>query len=299
LGEAVVDAAIAPLLASSPMVFDRPQGIAPETSQEPDLPSALAAAHPTPLWTEVPNSLQSFADGRFAGHLVLPETLRSGLHQLAQELKLGSQIDQDWGFGAWQGSTMAGQMALMVGPAGTGKTAAAAAIAQFANQPLAQIDLAQPIDLESLAQQLQTDPMPILLVRNADRWLSRTAIVNATAIAQFCQLRAQAGNLTLFSMRRSVALPQFWRQRLTQKFTFGQPNATDRQQIWQSAFPPQVTLDGAIDWADIANHKLTGGEIMQVARSAALLALAAQGAATQKLHIAIGHLQSALKQMGR
>jgi ATPase family associated with various cellular activities (AAA) len=291
LGEGAADAAIAPLLA------DRP--IAPETSPEPDLPSALAAAHPTQLWTEVPHSLQSFADGRFAGHLVLPETLRSGLQQLAQEIQLGSQVDQDWGFGAWQGRTIAGQMTLMVGPAGTGKTAAAAAIAQFANQPLAQIDLAQPIDRESLSQQLQTHSVPILLVRNADRWLSRTAVVNATAIAQFCQLRSQAGNLTMFSLRRSIALPQFWRQRLTQKFTFGKPNLTDRQQIWQAAFPPQVTLDAAIDWAEVARPVLTGGEIMQVARSAAVLALAEQGAATQELHIAIGHIQAALTQTGR
>jgi hypothetical protein len=286
LGEGTADAAIAPLLKSTP--------IAPATSQELDLPSALAAASPAPLWTEVPNSLQSFADGRFAGHLVLRSPLRSGLHQIAQELKLGQQIDQDWGFGAWQGSMIAPPMALMVGPAGTGKTAAASAIAQFAGLPLVQIDLAQPIELESLCQQLQTHPVPMLLVRNADWWLSRSAVVNQSAIAKFCQLRSALGGLTLFSMRRSVALPQFWRQRLTRKFTFVQPNALDRQQIWQSAFPPQVTLDEAIDWADIARYRLTGGEIMQVARSAALLALAEQGAATVELRITIEPIEAAI-----
>jgi ATPase family associated with various cellular activities (AAA) len=292
LGEAA-DAAIAPLL-ESPMVFDRPQGIAPETSQATDLPSALAAASSAALWTEVPNSLQSFADGRFAGHLVLPETLRSGLYAIAQELKLGQQIDQDWGFEAWQGKSMLGQFVLMVGPSGTGKTSAAAAIAQFANLPLVQIDLAQPIDLETLCQQLPTHPVPMLLVRNADRWLSRSAMVSQSAIAQFCQLRSALGGLTIFTMRRSVALPQFWRQTITQKLTFAKPNATDRQQIWRSAFPPQVTLDEAIDWAEVAHHPLTGGEIMQVARSAALLALAEQGSETPELRITIGHLRSAL-----
>jgi hypothetical protein len=296
LGEGEAAAAIAPLLTSTAMVFDPPIVIAPETSQATDLPSALAAARAIYLWTEMPHALQSFADGRFAGHLVLPETLRSPLQQLAQELKLGQQIDEDWGFEAWQGRAIAGQMALMVGSAGTGKTAAAAAIAQFANLPLAQIDLAQPIDLESLGQQLQTHPVPILLVRNADRWLSRTAVVNATAIAQFCQSRVQAGNLTVFSMRRSIALPQFWRQRLTQKFTFAKPNALDRQKIWQSAFPPQVTLDKSIDWAEVARHPLTGGEIMQVARSAALLALTEQGAATPELRMTIGPIQAAIDQ---
>jgi hypothetical protein len=288
LGEGSEDAAIAPLLASSP--------IAPETSQEPDLPSALAIVSPTNLWTEVPNALQSFADGRFAGHLVLPETLRSRLQQVAQELKLGQQIDADWGFEAWQGSANAGQMALMIGPSGTGKTAAASAIAQFAGLPLAQIDLAQPIDRESLCQQLQTHPVPILLVRNADRWLSRSAIVSETAIANFCKLRSASGTLTIFTMRRSVALPQFWRQRLTHKFTFAKPNASDRQQIWQLAFPPQVTLDGAIDWAEVARHALTGGEIMQVARSAALLALAEQGSETKELRMTIEPIQAAIAQ---
>jgi ATPase family associated with various cellular activities (AAA) len=186
LGEAA-DAAIAPLLESTP--------VAPETSQEPNLPPALAAANLTHLWTEVPNSLQSFADGRFAGHLVLPETLRSRLQAIAQELKLGQQLDQDWGFEAWQGKSMLGQFVLMVGPSGTGKTSAAAAIAQFANLPLVQIDLAQPIDLETLCQQLRTHPVPMLLVRHADRWLSRSAAVSESAIAQFCQLRSASGGL--------------------------------------------------------------------------------------------------------
>ncbi len=286
LGAGATDAAIAPLLESTP--------IAPATSQEPDLPSALAAASGTCLWTEVPNALQSFADGRFAGHLVLRSVLRSRLQSIAQELKLGQQIDEDWGFGAWQGSANVGQMVLMVGPAGTGKTAAASAIGQFANLPVGQIDLAQPIDLEALCQQLQTHSVPILLVRNADRWLSRSAIVNETTIANFCQLRSASGGLTIFTMRRSVALPQLWRQMLTQKLTFAKPTAADRQQIWQSAFPPQVTLDAAIDWAEVARHALTGGEIMQVARSAALLALAEQGAATQELRITIGSIQAAI-----
>jgi hypothetical protein len=286
LGEGGADAAIAPLFAASPIV--------PETSQVPDLPSALATAHPTPLWATVSNSLQSFADGRFAGHLVLPETLRSALQSIAQELKLGQVIDQDWGFEAWQGKPMSGQFVLMVGPSGTGKTAAAAAIAQFANLPLMQIDLAQPLDLEILCQQLQTASVPILLVRNADRWLSRSAVVSQSEMIQFCQLRSTSGGLTIFTMRRSVALPQFWRQQLTQTLTFAKPNAHDRAQIWRSAFPPQVTLDDAIDWAEVAGHALTGGEIMQVARSAALLALAEQGAATAELCVTIAHIESAL-----
>ncbi len=283
LGE---DAAIAPLCESTP--------IAPAISPEPDLPSALAAARATCLWTEVPQGLQRFADDRFAGHLVLPEALRSGLYTIAQQLKLGQQIDQDWGFEAWQGKSMLGQFVLMVGPSGTGKTAAASAIAQFANLPLVQIDLAQPIDRESLCQQLQTHSVPMLLVRNADRWLSRSAMVSQSAIAQFCQLRSASGGLTILTMPRSVALPQFWRQTITQRFTFMKPNATDRQQIWRSAFPPQVTLDDAIDWAEVSRHALTGGEIMQVARSAALLALAEQGTETPELKITIGHLRSAL-----
>jgi SpoVK/Ycf46/Vps4 family AAA+-type ATPase len=55
-----------------------------------------------------------------------------------------------------------------------------------------------------------------------------------------------------------------------------------------------VTLDEAIDWAEVARHSLTGGEIMQVARSAALLALAEQGTETPELRITIEHLRSAL-----
>jgi ATPase family associated with various cellular activities (AAA) len=299
---------LAQLLGDRPEIIDTlldATPIAPETSTidglAPALNPSFAPIPANPLWTERPNSLQSFATvttTEFASHLVLPDKLRTQLQHRAEALKLGQIVDQDWGFGPWQGRSAPGPLILMVGATGTGKTAAAAAIAQYAGLPLFELDLAQPISLESVGRSLAAQPLtkqpPILLVRHADRWLSRTAAVSEGAIAQFCQARSAAGGLTIFAMRRSITLPQSWRHAIGQKLTFPKPTATDRQQIWPTVFPPQVTLDNGIDWAAIAEHPLTGGEIAQVARSAAIIALAEQGPETQELRMTIEHLQTAI-----
>lgn len=270
---------------------------AARTTSTQALPLALDAASvsgDTLLWQAVPTPLQSFVSSGFASHLVLPEKLRSALQQLAQAVKLGQQLDADWGFGPWQGRSLPGQCVLLVGAAGTGKAAAAAAIAQYAGLSLEQIDLSQNIPLKQLCQQLQRHPVPILLVCHAAHWLSRQADVSQPWLDRFFQLRQRSGCLTLFTVQRSILLPQKWRSQITQKLIFPQPNARDRAMIWQRAFPPQVTLDAAIDWEAVAGYALSGGEIMQTARTAALLALAEQGDTASELRITIAHLQSAI-----
>ncbi|MBE9033104.1 AAA family ATPase [filamentous cyanobacterium LEGE 11480] len=271
----------------------------PEISTADVLQPALAAATvETRLWTEVPNSLKSFANDEFASDLVLPAILKTDLQQLAQAVKFGQPVDDDWGFGAWHGQSVPGQSVMLVGPAGTGKAAAAAAIAQAAGVSLVKLDLSQPLSLEQLCLQLQTHSVPILLVRHADRWLGRKANVSPTALNQFFQLRQRAHCLTLFSMRRSIALPQQWRHQMVQKLLFKPPTAADRAKIWQTAFPPQMTLDAAIDWDVIACHALTGGAIVQAARAAVLTALAEQ-TDTAELRITIAHIQTAIAQVRR
>jgi hypothetical protein len=277
----------------------------PETSPIADVAPPLdraiplaAAPHPEPPWQTVTLGLKNFAVGEgFASHLVLPRPLRQTLESLSHELRWGRQIDEDWGFGAWQGRSQPGQWALFSGPAGTGKATAAAAIAQAAGLPLAVIDLDQTVDLPILVAALVgPNAPPVLLIRHADRWLGRQCEVD---FAEFVQARSTSGQLTIFSSRRAIALPEFWRSRITHKLNFKCPNPTEREAIWRKVFPPPIELDADIDWSVLARRSLTGGEIVQVARSAAMLALAAQDSTSSQLVITQlvithSHLQQAL-----
>jgi hypothetical protein len=262
----------------------------PATSPIVDVVPPLDRAMPLECpWETVSLGLKNFAVGEgFASHLVLPETLRQTLAGLAAELRWGRSVDADWGFGAWQGRSQPGQWALFSGPAGTGKTAAAAAIAQAAGVPLAAVDWASEVDLSALVQALGGPDAPsVLLIRSAECGLGRQTGMD---LAGLVRVRSAAGLLTIFASRRAIALPAVWRSRITHRLSFKCPNRHDRQTIWRNAFPPQIELDPEIDWAALAARSLTGGAIVQVARSAAMLA------AADSTHIITqSHLQRALE----
>jgi ATPase family associated with various cellular activities (AAA) len=226
---------------------------------------------------ELPTPLQVFSSRHFAGHLVLPKGLQEQLELLAYELKHGRQVEIDWGFAGWHGQAMTGLVVLCVGAAGTGKTAAAQAIAQAAGFPLMQLDLRQDVALADVCQQLEHQPAPVLLVKHADRWLNRSEPCQDVAdLRRFLGLRHQSGCLTLLSVPRSPVLSQFWRETIDQTLPFPKPNAQQRQAIWHRVLPPQVQVDLRVNWVELASHVLTGGEIAAIARMAAVIALAEQ-----------------------
>jgi len=56
---------------------------------------------------------------------------------------------------------------------------------------------------------------------------------------------------------------------------FPMPRSGERRLIWQQGFPPNVTLEPAIDLRELSTrHKLSGAMIMNVVRHACLRALA-------------------------
>ncbi len=256
-----------------------------------DLDRLLKTSVPEVL-VELPTPLQVFASRHFAGHLVFPQGLREQLELLADELKFGRQVEIDWGFAGWHGRSAAGQWVLFVGASGTGKTAAAQAIAQAAGFPLMQLDLSREVALGDVCQQLAQQPAPVLLVKQAECWLDglRPTGAHPTApelveLRRFLALRRQSGGLTVLSVARSPVLSQFWRETIDHTLKFPKPNAKQREDIWHRVFPPQVQVDFQVDWGELASHSLTGGEIATIARRAAVIALADQSDGVQARHL--------------
>jgi ATPase family associated with various cellular activities (AAA) len=247
-----------------------------EDTRPTDLDHLLRQTDGRSVLVELPTPLQIFSSRRFAGHLILAAGLREQLQLISHELKFGRQVEIDWGFAGWQGKTAPGELILCVGSTGTGKTAAAQAIAQTAGFPLQQLNLShcQEDVLPLVCQELEQQPAPVLIVKNADRWFDRSPVTNQSLNA-FLTLRQQSGCLTLLTVQRPPVLSQFWRDRIAQTLIFPKPNASQREDIWHRVFPPQVELDFGVDWLALAKYPLTGGEMATIARKAGTFAYAA------------------------
>ncbi len=217
--------------------------------------------------------------------LVLPDGLVDDLKHLCHQIQFRSQVDQVWGFENCEAAHFSGVVTLLVGAAGTGKTTAAHAIAHTLNTPLMQIDLA--IEQADLMETIAKQAPAVLLIKSAERWLSRTSPV--AHIDRFLTERRSSNSLTLLSVRRLPQMRQTVRSQIQQTLQFSLPDRTVRSRLWQQAFPSQVPL-GDIDWHELARFSLTGGEIGAIARSAAFYA-AAESSAT----IEMKHIQQALR----
>jgi hypothetical protein len=258
-----------------------------------------------PVLEEVTPSLKQFAQPdtkEFAPHLVLPNLLRQQLQWLAQELRYGQQVDEDWGLSQWQGQTGTGKLVWLVGSAGTGKTAAVMAIAMTSNLPLQQLDLSQrpdAISLKRLCQQLQRQSVPLLLIKHIDRWFDSPENLDQP-LQQLLRLRQQAGQLTLLTSHREIAIPESWQQAIADRYKFTKPTASERSQIWQQVFPPHLLIDASLNqsqvWQALGAYVLTGGEITQIARSASIHAAVDADRYKCQAVLTIDHVAAALQQ---
>lgn len=201
--------------------------------------------------------------------LVLPEPLLTSLRQLGHRLQFALPP-------AWGESTTAGSLTLLVGPAGTGKTLAASALASQLQTPLHWVDLALvPLaDYATLLQELSNTQPKVLLIQSAQFWLGRANPLAASTIHQFCQQRRAQACLTLLVADRIPAIPQVWRSHLDGVLEFPQPDRAARLRLWQQAFPAALPLASDIDWPVLARHRLTAQAIGTIARDAVCNALA-------------------------
>jgi hypothetical protein len=192
--------------------------------------------------------------------LVLPKTLKSQLQGLARQ---GSERQQ--------ADPVMGLMVLVVGPAGTGKTTAATAIATDMEQPLAVLDLAtisQSVEVELLETGV-ADGRPVL-VKRGDRWLGRRATADEAQLHQWWQQRQCTSGLTLVTVEHLQAIRPRWRRQFDAILYFSKPDQRARQKFWAGLWPESLSSPD-LDWRWVAKQlPLTGGEMAAIARTACL-----------------------------
>jgi len=213
-------------------------------------------------------------------NLVLPQSLLAALQHCCDRMTLAEQLDDLWDAPTTdrilKPERMPGSIVLLAGVAGTGKTTAVMAMAQALQVPLVFVDLKflNVADSLQVFQEVVEQPPTILLLKSAQCWLGRSACLSPAEIHQVLQARRRHRGLTLLSVERIQAIQPHWRRQMSQVLEFPFPDRESRLRLWQQSFSPQVSFDTAIPWSDLAKLKLTGGEIVAIAREAAIYAIA-------------------------
>lgn len=167
-----------------------------------------------------------------------------------------------------------GQTALLVGAAGTGKTTAAKAIAASLRHPLCQVDLKQikAEDHIAVLESLDSVRYPVLLIKSASVWFGRNSALPKAQVAQWLQQRQSAPGLVLLSTRYLHTVKASWRQQIDAVMTLPLPHRAERTILWRQAFAG-IACSDKMDWPSLAQeHKLSGGEIQEIAQDAIALA---------------------------
>jgi hypothetical protein len=217
--------------------------------------------------------------------IVLPENDLELLRQIADQVEQRSKVYDEWGFRQKMNRGL-GISALFAGESGTGKTMAAEVIANDLRLNLYRIDLSAVVskyigETEKNLRRLfdaAEDGGAILFFDEADALFGRRSEVKdshdryANIEINYLLQRMEAyRGLAVLATNMKSALDQAFLRRLRFIVNFPFPSREDRMGIWQRVFPPQTPVNG-LDYDFLARLNLTGGNIHNIALSAAFLA---------------------------
>ena len=221
--------------------------------------------------------------------LVLPEPQLRQLRQLVAHQRKQVMVYSRWGM-AHQSQRGLGVTALLVGQSGTGKTLAAEALAHELRQDLYHIDLSQIVSkyigeteknlrrvfdaAEEAGAVLLFDEADALFGKRSEVKDSHDRYANIEVSYLLQRMEAYQGVTLLTSNLRSALDSAFLRRiRFIVQFPF--PDAAQRAELWQRAFPAATPTQG-LSIEKLARLSVTGGQIRNIALGAAFLAAASE-----------------------
>lgn len=183
-----------------------------------------------------------------------------------------------------------GYRALFHGPPGTGKTLTAMLLAKHTGRPVFRIDLSRVVskyigetekNLSRLFDRAGNKDW-ILFFDEADALFGkRTEIRDAhdryanQEVAYLLQRIEGFDGLVILATNQRGNVDEAFLRRFQAVVNFPMPRSEDRRELWQRAFPEQITVGDDVDWHDIARRfELTGAGIVNVAHFCSLEALA-------------------------
>jgi ATPase family associated with various cellular activities (AAA) len=230
-------------------------------------------------------------------NLVLPDSQREILREVAAHVRQRVTVYQTWGFGA-KNSRGLGISALFAGSSGTGKTLAAEVLAQELRLDLYRIDLSSVVSkyigeteknlrrvfdaAEYGGAILLFDEADALFGKRSEVKDARDRYANIEVSYLLQRMESYPGLAILTTNLKSAIDPAFLRRiRFVTQFPF--PDATQRAEIWRRIFPLNTPTEG-LDFVKLGRLNVAGGNIRNIALNGAFLA-ADRGEPVQMKHL--------------
>jgi hypothetical protein len=235
--------------------------------------------------TQLGDLAQRIAPDAEWGDLILPEPQTLVLRQIAAQVRCRMKVNEVWGFAA-KGRRGLGVSALFAGESGTGKTLAAEVLAHELRVDLYRIDLSAVVskyigETEKNLRQvfdvaeeggalLLFDEADALFGKRTDAKDHRDRYANMEVGYLLQRMEAYQG-LAILTTNLKSSLDRAFQRRLRFVVEFPFPDLAQREAIWRCVFPATTPTHG-IDTATLAQLKLPGGSIRNIALNAAFFA---------------------------
>src|SRR5262249_35903810 len=203
--------------------------------------------------------------------IVLPESQRRTLRDVAAHVRQRSKVYETWGF-AGRGDRGLGISAMFAGPSGTGKTMAAEVLANQLQLDLYRIDLSQVVSkyigeteknlrrvfdaAEGGGTILLFDEADALFGKRSEVRDSHDRYANIEVSYLLQRMEAYRGLAILTTNQKSALDPAFLRRiRFVVQFPF--PDAAQRAEIWRRVLPVDTPREG-LDTVRLARLNAAG-----------------------------------------
>ena len=235
--------------------------------------------------------------------LVLPALQKETLKAVAMHVRHRHQVYESWGFAAKSGRGL-GISALFTGGSGTGKTLAAEVLANDLKLDLFRIDLSQVVNkyigeteknLKEIFDAADAGGV-ILLFDEADALFGKRSEVKDShdryaniEVSYLLQRMESYRGLAILTTNMKEALDKAFLRRIRFIVQFPFPDAAQRSEIWRRIFPT-ATPTNRLDWERLSLLQVAGGNIRNIALSAAFLA------ANNNRPVDMAYIRQAVKQ---
>jgi AAA+ superfamily predicted ATPase len=245
------------------------------------------------------NLAQPYRGDASLDELVLGPDARERLHELVERLRQRYRVLEEWGLGADSGRGR-GVTALFAGPSGTGKTAAAGAVARALDIDLHVIDLARVMskwvgeteqnlarvfdEAEASGAALLFDEADSLFgKRSTDMKSASDRYANLTVNYLLQRMESHPG-LAILTTNLESAIDGAFARRLCCRVEFTLPDADERVALWRELLPATVSYGPDVNLAVLAQRfPFPGARIRSVILRATYMAAARDPDGTRRI----------------